>query len=43
LFDLSAVTKYQEIELKDIDLKAWFIPNPPFEGEPQAKEVLITD
>jgi len=41
LFDLSAVKKYQELELEDIKLKTFYIPNPPFEGELQAKEINI--
>jgi len=41
LFDYSTVKKYNEIELTDIDVKTWYIPNPPFEGEPQAKKLHI--
>jgi len=41
IYDLSAIKTYNEIELSDIKLKTWYEPNPPFEGEPQAKEIDI--
>ncbi len=39
LFDLSAVKKYTEVELKDVDLKVNYIPSPPF--IPEVKEINI--
>lgn len=41
LFDCSAVKQYTELELTDINLNTWYIPNPPFEGEGQSKGVII--
>lgn len=40
-YDLSAVKRYNEYELTDIDVKYWYYPTPPFNGESEAKEVNI--
>ena len=41
LLDYSAFKLYNEYELTDINIKTWYIPSPPFEGESQAITTLI--